>query len=158
MKRGEAAVDGLSANAKNLLLIQGSRKKRKKRRGKIEDDTEHDLAPSEGDGEDDEELNHSESDQDVSISETEDDPRERRKKKGISRKEAKRRRAWGSDKDQAKAAGRPWPAIPRHSLYVLTVNSSAYQLLFCTRFLKSSINVCSFTCFYFIGKKFWKTC
>lgn len=158
MKRSEASVDGLSANAKSLFLIQGTRKKRKKRRGKIDDDIEHDLAPSDGDGEgeDDEELNiHSESDQDVSVPENEDDPRERRRKKGISKKEAKRRRAWGSDKDQAKAAGRPWPAIPRHSLYVSTVYSfSAYQISFFYFFVNPLITISSFICQCHIGKKF----
>ena len=32
----------------------------------------------------------------------------------ISEKEAKRRRAWASDKDPAAAAGRPWPSFPRN--------------------------------------------
>merc|ERR1712087_747089 len=33
---------------------------------------------------------------------------------GISSKEAKRRRGWAHDDDAATAAGRPWPAFPRH--------------------------------------------
>jgi len=37
-----------------------------------------------------------------------------KKKAGISKKEARRRRAWASDKDAAAAAGRPWPSFPRH--------------------------------------------
>lgn len=32
----------------------------------------------------------------------------------ISTKEARRRRAWAADDDAATAAGRPWPAFPRH--------------------------------------------
>lgn len=32
----------------------------------------------------------------------------------ISSKEARRRRAWAADDDAATAAGRPWPAFPRH--------------------------------------------
>ncbi len=120
VKRGEPITgDGTGVfAAKNLLLIQGSKKKRKKRRGKIEDDIEIDQAPSEDDNEEDEDINQSDSEQEVTVSDTEEDLHEQRKKRGISKKEAKRRRAWGSDKDQAKAAGRPWPAIPRHILYV----------------------------------------
>ena len=37
----------------------------------------------------------------------------KRKRRGISRKEARRRRAWASDKDPTKAAGRSWPALPK---------------------------------------------
>jgi hypothetical protein len=38
------------------------------------------------------------------------------KNNSISMKEAKRRRAWASDKDPAVAAGRPWPVLPRHKV------------------------------------------
>jgi hypothetical protein len=37
-----------------------------------------------------------------------------KKRASISTKEAKRRRAWAHDDDAATAAGRPWPAFPRH--------------------------------------------
>jgi hypothetical protein len=36
-----------------------------------------------------------------------------KKRPGISRKEAKRRRQWAADDDAATAAGRAWPAFPR---------------------------------------------
>mmetsp|Transcript_23558 Transcript_23558/g.33822 ORF Transcript_23558/g.33822 Transcript_23558/m.33822 type:complete len:804 (+) Transcript_23558:122-2533(+) len=118
-KRGEAAGEATNAlTVINPLLIQGSKKKRRKRRVKMmeEEDIENGEALSEVDIAEDEDIPESESDQDVSSSDAENDPNELRKKKGISKKEAKRRRTWGSDKDQAKAAGRPWPAIPRHAL------------------------------------------
>ena len=55
-------------------------------------------------------LNHSDSEGDWS--DVGDDLYERKQNR-ISTKEAKRRRAWASDKDLAAAAGRSWPSFPR---------------------------------------------
>lgn len=57
-------------------------------------------------------LHHSDSEADWSDI-GEDIYKSNRKRAGISKKEARRRRAWASDKDAATAAGRPWPAFPR---------------------------------------------
>lgn len=58
-------------------------------------------------------LHHSDSEEDWS--DVGDDPYQSGKKKpGISLKEANRRRAWATESDAATAAGRPWPALPRH--------------------------------------------
>jgi len=59
-------------------------------------------------------LHHSDSEEDWS--DVGDDPYQtsNKKKSGISQKEANRRRAWATEDDAATAAGRPWPALPRH--------------------------------------------
>lgn len=58
-------------------------------------------------------LHHSDSEEDWS--DVGDDPYQASKKRtGISQKEANRRRAWATEDDAATAAGRPWPALPRH--------------------------------------------
>lgn len=58
-------------------------------------------------------LHHSDSEEDWS--DVGDDPYQAGKKRsGISQKEANRRRAWATEDDAATAAGRPWPALPRH--------------------------------------------
>jgi len=103
-RRGRGGAEDIApevALVNQALLIQSSKKKRKKRRDKL-------FALDE----EDEKL----------VVETESEPEEDwseddatgKKRKGISLKEAKRRKAWGSGKDQTKAAGRAWPAIPRH--------------------------------------------
>lgn len=125
-------------NAPQELLIIG-KQKRKKRRQKDRpiDDDEADEELPEGKrqktttttnktGKDrknlDEDgyLHHSDSEGDWS--DVADDVYHQSGKKklpSISKKEARRRRAWASDKDAATAAGRPWPSFPRR--YVMGV-------------------------------------
>jgi len=104
------------------LLIRSSKKKRKKRvkeefepiekkqkKGKVK---QSDVT-GEDDVGDDDFLHHSDSEEDWSEIEEESVPFSPLKKSGISRKEARRRRAWASDKDAALAAGSTWPSLPR---------------------------------------------
>lgn len=54
------------------------------------------------------------SDSEADWSDVAEDMYKSKRKRGISRKEARRRRAWASDKDSAAAAGRLWPVFPRN--------------------------------------------
>eukprot|EP00978_Attheya_sp_CCMP212_P016788 scaffold44276_cov43-Attheya_sp.AAC.3 len=101
------------------LLIQSKPKKRRRRRKGKELDDEADekpqrksLAGKDKALDDDGYLQHSDSEGEWSDV-GEDIYQGGGKKAMISMKEAKRRRAWASDKDTAAAAGRPWPSFPR---------------------------------------------
>lgn len=90
-----------------LILSKQQRRKRRKdagiKRGK--------RKPLDGDIDEDGFLRHTDSENDWS------DVGEdiyKGKVNAISTKEARRRRAWAADDDAATAAGRPWPAFPRH--------------------------------------------
>ena len=102
-----------------LILSKHQRKKRRKqdkasgepaakrRKGSDEDDSGRGYVGEDG------YLHHSDSEADWS--DVGDDIYQTGKKRsGISRKEARRRRAWATEDDAATAAGRPWPAFPRH--------------------------------------------
>lgn len=97
------------------LMIRSSKKRRKRRmrnaddiapdrkrnrRSKASDDELQEYSDSEGDwsGDDDDVYNGS------------------KKAVRISKKEAKRRRAWATGKDAAKAAGQAWPSLPRNKV------------------------------------------
>jgi hypothetical protein len=100
------------------LMIRSSKKKRKKRLFRNDDEPESEgkkknKTSTEYLGEDGY-LHHSDSGEDWS--DVGDDIYGLESKKGISKKEARRRRAWASDKDTATAAGRAWPSIPRNKV------------------------------------------
>jgi hypothetical protein len=106
-----------------LLILSKHQRKRRRQRGRASTRepsakrTKRDSIDGDGDsgggyiGEDGY-LHHSDSEADWS--DVGEDPYQPGKKKsGISKKEANRRRAWATDDDAATAAGRPWPALPR---------------------------------------------
>ncbi len=100
-----ATVDPASPAINESLLIRSS-KKPKKKRMRANKTTEDALVTDDG------YLQHSDSEDDWS--EVEEDIYNSSKKKiGISKKEARRRRGWASDKDKTKAAGLTWPSFPR---------------------------------------------
>jgi len=97
------------------LRIVGTKKVKRKRRTKAEMEADRQRQRDEAGGYigEDGYLHHSDSEGDWS------DVGEEflgRNKNLISRKEARRRRAWAADDDAATAAGRPWPVFPRHSV------------------------------------------
>ncbi len=106
-----------------LLILSKHQRKRRRQRGRASTRepsakrTKRDSIDGDGDscggyiGEDGY-LHHSDSE--AEWSDVGEDPYQPGKKKsGISKKEANRRRAWATDDDAATAAGRPWPALPR---------------------------------------------
>jgi hypothetical protein len=82
----------------------GSEKKRP-RKGSDDDDSGGEVG-------DDGYLVHS--DDEADWSDIGEDLYQGKKRPAISRKEARRRRQWAADDDAATAAGRAWPALPRH--------------------------------------------
>lgn len=104
-------ADGATGVREELLILsKHQRKKRKQRERPIGEPATKRTKEEVGE---DGYLRHSDSEADWS--EVDDDIYKADKKKtGISKKEAKRRRAWATDEDAAVAAGRPWPALPRH--------------------------------------------
>jgi len=103
------------------LMIRSSKQKRKKKRQKEDKDElqpetkrrknmlNRDQIADDG--------YHHRTDSEEDWSDVDDDVYNSSKKKnGISKKEARRRRTWASDKDAAKAAGRPWPSFPRSKI------------------------------------------
>lgn len=93
------------------LLIRGSKKQKKKRgrRGQAGEKTETGEIQLTEDGF----LQHSDSEEDWSDIEEDIYGSSKKKKNGISKKEARRRRGWASGKDAAKTAGLAWPSFPR---------------------------------------------
>lgn len=96
-----------------LMIV--SNKKRRKRRKKA-DDEEESSGKKTAELDEDGYLRHSDSEADWSdVGDDLYDGKAQRKDK-ISSKEAKRRRQWAADDDEATAAGRPWPVFPRHTV------------------------------------------
>jgi Bromodomain len=103
-----------------LILSKQQRRKRRKdagmkRRPKKGEDDDDGEAEVEADVDEDGFLRHSDDEGDWS--DVGDDVYGSgiiRKRATISVKEARRRRGWAQDDDEATAAGRPWPAFPRH--------------------------------------------
>ncbi len=99
------------------LMIRSSKKKRKKRSrlAQNEDDSKSTKKNNETPGD---ELNeHSDADDDFSDNEENQLAKDSSKKKtGISKKEARRRRAWASGKDLTADAGLAWPSFPHDKL------------------------------------------
>jgi len=93
---------------------------RRKKRGRKpknyveeEDQSEKKSSNNQEEFEDDASIGNSDSEDDWSDG-VEDDFKASKSKRRISRKEARRRRAWACDKDTAAAAGRTWPVIPKN--------------------------------------------
>ncbi len=97
------------------LLIKSSKKKKKKRsRMSLEDGNKSSKNNDETVGDD---LNDN-SDVDGGLSDEEDSNRRKKSKKvGISKKEARRRRAWAPGKDLTSDAGLAWPSFPSEKLH-----------------------------------------
>jgi hypothetical protein len=103
------------------LMIRSSKKKRKRRMRNTEDDAPDRKRSRRSRTSDDDAPENSESEDDWSG--IDDDIYDNSKKVlRISKKEAKRRRAWATGKDAAKAAGQTWPSFPRNK--VVTVLGS----------------------------------
>ncbi len=115
------------------LLIKSSRKKRKRRtprKGKEEDIVDEHVPGSDKEGEEVPEKNEIEreseqidedgfkrhSDDEEDWSDVDEDIYKDNKRKSISLKEAKRRREWGTGKDDVAFAALPWPVFPRHAV------------------------------------------
>mmetsp|Transcript_18297 Transcript_18297/g.37033 ORF Transcript_18297/g.37033 Transcript_18297/m.37033 type:complete len:2677 (+) Transcript_18297:174-8204(+) len=115
------------------LLIRSSKKKRKRRtprKGKEEDVVDEIMPGSDKEEEEgpEEKKNKLESDQidedgfkrhsddEEDWSDVDDDIYKDSKRKSISLKEAKRRREWGTGKDDVAFAALPWPVFPRHAV------------------------------------------
>lgn len=104
------------------LRIVSTKKPRRKRRTKaeMEADRQAELLRKQKQNKDDDDVDedgykrHSDSEADWSDVADEDILLGGKKKNGISRKEAQRRRPWAADDDSATAAGRPWPVFPRN--------------------------------------------
>jgi len=108
----------VAATVDERLMIRNNKKRRKKR---MKEDKDEEMFETKRQKKassekiqivEDSYLNHSDSEEDWS--ETEDKVYKSKKKNGISKKEAQRRRAWASDKDAAK---RPWPSFPRTKVF-----------------------------------------
>ena len=107
------------------LMILSRHKRRQKRLKEREKEKEKEsleedkktksasLSPREESGYVGEDGYRHHSDSEADWSDVGEDIYKSKKKRGISRKEARRRRAWASDKDPAAAAGRMWPVFPR---------------------------------------------
>jgi len=117
----ERSRSGTSSIPEELLILSKHkrRKRRLKEREKEREKSEKDekarrltLSPNKENGSDDEDEFSSDSDDESS--DEGDDSFKSSSKRDISRKEARRRRAWASDKDPAKAAGLMWPVFPRN--------------------------------------------
>jgi hypothetical protein len=115
--------DDGNAEVREELLILSKHQRKKRRQQESRGSGEPAPKRSKKDSNDDDSgrgyvgedgyLHHSDSEADWS--DVGDDPYQAGKKRnGISQKEAKRRRAWATEDDAATAAGRPWPALPRH--------------------------------------------
>ena len=107
-KTSRFTADPTSPVVNENLLIRSSKKRKKKRGRNAREDKNNQTTLT-----DDGYLKHSDSEGDWS--DVEDNMYEgpHKKKNGISKKEARRRRGWTSDKDAATAAGLPWPSFPR---------------------------------------------
>lgn len=118
MKKGGS--EKIPAEISEQLLIKSTKRKKKTSRNIDEDNDEERVGREKKNyipliAGDDGYLHHSDSDE--VWSEVAEDPYAiAQKTNSISMKEAKRRRAWASDKDPLVAAGRPWPAFPRHKV------------------------------------------
>ena len=102
------------------LLIRGSKKRKKKRQKDEKDDEPQSERKSKRGGgrsyvDSDGYLHNYDSGADWSDF-GEDLYGSSQTKNTISKKEARRRRAWASDKDAAAAAGRQWPSFPRNKV------------------------------------------
>lgn len=115
------------------LLIRSSKKKRKRRtprKGKEEDVVDEIMPDSDKEEKEgpEQKKNKLESDQidedgfkrhsddEEDWSDVDDDIYKDSKRKSISLKEAKRRREWGTGKDDVAFAALPWPVFPRHAV------------------------------------------
>jgi hypothetical protein len=121
-RRSRNVEGGDDVAIREELRIVG--KKRRKRRTKAEmeaDRAKEAKLKNRGDSDDDDDsavgddgyLVHSDDEADWSDIAEEDVYLAGKKRPGISRKEAKRRRQWAADDDAATAAGRAWPVFPR---------------------------------------------
>lgn len=114
--RGAKEEDDPTRAIPDDALIMTKQQRRKRRRTKeqmLEDSSpKRKNRADDGDVDDDGYLQHSDSEGDWSG--VGEDIYRGRKKQGISKKEARRRRAWAHDDDAATTAGRPWPAFPRN--------------------------------------------
>jgi hypothetical protein len=141
-RRCRTSVDGFSTRDPSLRVFHGStekdygipedllilskqqRRKRRKdagmkrrpKKGEDDDDGEAEAeAEVEVDIDEDGYLRHSDDEGDWSdVADDVYGSGITRKRATISVKEARRRRGWAQDDDDATAAGRPWPAFPRH--------------------------------------------
>jgi hypothetical protein len=109
--------DPESPSVNENLKIRSTKKRKKKRGRGAQDEDEPSGKKMRGDGkvslDKDGYLEHSDSERDWSDVDDGYMHGNSKKKSGISKKEARRRRDWASDKDAATAAGLPWPSFPR---------------------------------------------
>lgn len=102
----------------NEKLMIRSTKKRRKRRGRsgLDDEPVDGRKRSRVSVDDEGNLEHSDSEGEWLGGESDPIDSKSATKQGISRKEARRRRAWATGKDAAAAAGQTWPSLPRNKL------------------------------------------
>ena len=117
--RRQREDDGVGGELREELLIVGKKKRKRRKKAEIEAESERKKRKRSSDDEsgaevgDDGYLVHSDDEADWSDI-GEDLYKTGKKRPGISRKEARRRRQWAADDDPATAAGRAWPVFPRH--------------------------------------------
>ena len=114
------ADEGSSEVREELLILSKHQRKKRRQDKSAEEPTAKRSRKSSIEGEsgpgyvgEDGYLHHSDSEADWSDV-GEDIYKNGKTRNKISKKEAKRRRAWATEGDAATAAGRPWPALPRH--------------------------------------------
>mmetsp|Transcript_5980 Transcript_5980/g.11311 ORF Transcript_5980/g.11311 Transcript_5980/m.11311 type:complete len:2522 (+) Transcript_5980:139-7704(+) len=94
------------------LMIRSSKKRRKRRMRNVDDEAPDRKRYRRSKASDDEIQDYSDSEGDWS-GDDDDAYNGTKNTVRISKKEAKRRRAWATGKDAAKAAGQAWPSFPR---------------------------------------------